>query len=123
FGMMLLPIAYTTFMLMMNSTKVMGAEKPQGRSLFIWNVLMGVSVLGAIAAAVVAIYDKASHPIAGKVVIGVGVIFLVSIAVTAFQRLGKDAPEADDAPDSVGYKRERLKLRAEVSDDDESTSK
>ena len=60
---------------------------------------MGFSVLGAIAAAVVAIYDKASHPIAGKVVIGVGVIFLASIAVTAFQRLGKDAPEADDAPE------------------------
>jgi hypothetical protein len=91
-------------MLMMNSTKVMGAEKPQGRSLFIWNVLMGFSVLGAIAAAVVAIYDKASHPIAGKVVIGVGVIFLVSIAVTAFQRLGKSI------------------AGAEVSADDESTS-
>jgi len=103
FGMMLLPIAYTTFMLMMNSTKVMGAEKPRGTSLIIWNVLMGFSVLGAIAAAVVAIYDKASHPIAGKVVIGVGVIFLASVAVTAFQRLGKDAPEADDTASEPAY--------------------
>jgi Mn2+/Fe2+ NRAMP family transporter len=104
FGMMLLPIAYTTFMLMMNSTKILGSEKPQGKSLLIWNVLMGVSVLGAIAAAVTAIYDKASHPIAGKVVIGVGVIFLVAIAVTAIQRQGKS---------SAG---------TEVSADDESTS-
>ena len=52
--------------------------------------------LTALAAAVVAIYDKASHPIAGKVVIGVGVVFLFSVAVTAFQRLGKDTAEADD---------------------------
>ena len=89
FGMMLLPIAYTTFMLMMNSTKILGAEKPQGKRLLIWNVLMGFSVLGAIAAAVTAIYDKASHPIAGKVVIGVGVIFLVAIVVTAIQRQRK----------------------------------
>jgi len=89
FGMMLLPIAYTTFMLMMNSTKILGTEKPKGKSLLIWNVLMSFSVLGAIAAAVTAIYDKASHPIAGKVVIGVGVIFLVAIAVTAIQRKTK----------------------------------
>ena len=91
-------------MLMMNSTKILGAEKPQGKSLLIWNVLMGFSVLGAIAAAVTAIYDKASHPIAGKVVIGVGVIFLVAIAVTAIQRQRKSSPGA------------------EVSADDESTS-
>ena len=104
FGMMLLPIAYTTFMLMMNSTKILGSEKPQGKRLLIWNVLMGFSVLGAIAAAVTAIYDKASHPIAGKVVIGVGVIFLVAIVVTAIQRQRKSF------------------AGAEVSADDESTS-
>jgi Mn2+/Fe2+ NRAMP family transporter len=89
FGMMLLPIAYTTFMLMMNSTKILGAEKPRGKSLLIWNVLMGFSVLGAIAAAVTAIYDKASHPIAGKVVISVGVIFLAAIVATAINRQRK----------------------------------
>ena len=83
FGMMLLPIAYTTFMLMMNSTKVMGAEKPRGTSLIIWNLLMGFSVLGAIAAAVVAIYDKASHPIAGPVVTNIGLI-LVTLVLAGF---------------------------------------
>jgi Mn2+/Fe2+ NRAMP family transporter len=83
FGMMLLPIAYTTFMLMMNSTKILGAEKPRGKSLFIWNVLMGFSVLGAIAAAVTAIYDKASHPIAGPVVTSIGMI-LVTLVLAGF---------------------------------------
>ena len=83
FGMMLLPIAYTTFMLMMNSTKILGAEKPRGKSLLIWNVLMGFSVLGAIAAAVTAIYDKASHPIAGPVVTSIGMI-LVTLVLAGF---------------------------------------
>ena len=73
-------------MLMMNSSKILGSEKPQGGSMICWNVLMGVSVLGAIAAAGTAIYDKASHPVAGKVVIGVGVIFMISVIVTALQR-------------------------------------
>ena len=83
FGMMLLPIAYTTFMLMMNSTKILGAEKPRGKRLLIWNVLMGFSVLGAIAAAVTAIYDKASHPIAGPVVTSIGMI-LVTLVLAGF---------------------------------------
>ena len=83
FGMMLLPIAYSTFMLMMNSTKILGDEKPQGSSLLRWNILMGVSVLGAIAAALTAIADKASHPIAGPVVTTVGVI-LVTLILAGF---------------------------------------
>jgi hypothetical protein len=70
-------------MLMMNSTKILGAEKPRGKSLLIWNVLMGFSVLGAIAAAVTAIYDKASHPIAGPVVTSIGMI-LVTLVLAGF---------------------------------------
>ena len=83
FGMMLLPIAYVTFMLMMNSTKILGDDKPTGSSLTWWNILMGVSVLGAIAAAVTAIAGKASHPVAGPVVITVGVI-LITLVLAGF---------------------------------------
>ena len=43
----------------------------------------GVSVLGAIAAALTAIADKASHPIAGPVVTTVGVI-LVTLILAGF---------------------------------------
>jgi len=96
FGMMLLPIAYSTFMLMMNSTKILGDEKPTGGRMTMWNVLMGISVLGAVAAAATAIYDKASHPVAGKVVIAVGVVFIVAILSTAF---GKK-PEANTVSDA-----------------------
>ncbi|MFP6619904.1 MAG: divalent metal cation transporter [Pirellulaceae bacterium] len=79
FGMMLLPIAYVTFMLMMNSTKILGEDKPTGSSLAWWNILMGVSVVGAIAAALTAIAGKASHPVAGPVVTTVGVILLTLV--------------------------------------------
>ena len=40
FGMVLLPIAYWTFFLMMNSRSLMGAERPEGGARLRWNVLM-----------------------------------------------------------------------------------
>jgi len=97
FGMMLLPIAYVTFMLMMNSTKILGDDKPRGGNRVCWNILMGISVLGALAAALTAILDKASHSIAGPVVIGVGVILLVAIAVGFFlvRRLKGDGDDGE----------------------------
>jgi Mn2+/Fe2+ NRAMP family transporter len=83
FGMMLLPIAYSTFFLMMNSKKVMGDEKPKGRKMTIWNILMGISVLGAFIAAITAIIDKASNPTAGFVVTVAGAILLLCLAAYA----------------------------------------
>jgi len=77
FGMMLLPIAYVTFFMMMNSKKLLGDEKPTGMRMVVWNVLMGISVLGAVVAAVSAIIEKAGHPVAGPVVIGVGIGFVL----------------------------------------------
>jgi hypothetical protein len=90
FGMMLLPIAYFTFFMMMNSRSLLGDEKPTGSRMVIWNVLMGVSVLGAIVAAATAIYDKAmdATPISyrfpypvGYLVIGVGVVYLLLVVI------------------------------------------
>jgi hypothetical protein len=43
FGMVLLPIAYWTFFLMMNSPSLMGAQLPRGRSRLLWNSAMLVS--------------------------------------------------------------------------------
>ena len=40
FGMVLLPVAYWTFILMMNSKSLMGAHRPEGRSRWCWNTLM-----------------------------------------------------------------------------------
>ena len=58
FGAMLLPIAYVTFYLMMNSKSLMGSERPEGTARIVWNVLMAVSALAATAAGISAIYKK-----------------------------------------------------------------
>lgn len=81
FGMMLLPIAYVTFMMMMNSRSLLKEDKPTGLSLWLWNLLMGLSVLGAIAAAATAIMDKSSDPTAGKVVLAVAAGYIVAVIV------------------------------------------
>jgi len=86
FGMMLLPIAYVTFFFMMNSRHVLGDAMPQGISRLVWNLLMGVSVLGAIAAAGKAIADKASHPAAGWIVVTLAIVFPAAVVVGFFFR-------------------------------------
>ena len=39
-GGSLIPIAYFTFLLMMNSKKILGENRPKGKARVIWNVLM-----------------------------------------------------------------------------------
>ncbi|MEO2031188.1 MAG: divalent metal cation transporter [Planctomycetaceae bacterium] len=86
FGSMLLPVAYVTFFLMMNSPKVLGDAMPRGLSRLIWNLLMGISVLGAFAAAATAIYSKVSDPKTGPVVITVAVGFAIAVIVGILDR-------------------------------------
>lgn len=45
FGYILLPIAFLTFFIMMNSKRLMGEDRPKGFSRWSWNILMGVSLL------------------------------------------------------------------------------
>ena len=89
FGMMLLPIAYITFFLMMNSKRIMGDEKPKGTSMVIWNVLMIFSVIGAIVAASAAIYEKAmdeDNPLAIYAISGLLAVFVVALVIGHFNR-------------------------------------
>ncbi len=87
FGMMLLPIAYVTFFLMMNSKAILGKEKPTGGRMLAWNVLMIVAVLGAFAAAATAIYDKANaSPAAFYAIVGLLVVFAIALVVGFFFR-------------------------------------
>ncbi|MEX0818518.1 MAG: divalent metal cation transporter [Pirellulaceae bacterium] len=98
FGMMLLPIAYVTFFMMMNSTTLMGKEKPTGGKMLVWNILMSVSVLGAIVAASAAVWEKISpildadakfnDVLIGWVVAGVAAGYLV-IVVAGFIAMSK----------------------------------
>ena len=58
-GGSLLPIAYFTFLLLMNSKKVLGDKRPTGTSRIIWNVLMIFSTLIASAGSIWILYGKA----------------------------------------------------------------
>lgn len=58
FGMVLLPIAYFTFLFMMNSRRILGSEMPTGGRRLRWNLLMGAAVAGAAIGSLWSIWDK-----------------------------------------------------------------
>lgn len=59
FGLMLLPIAYLTFFLLMNQRSLLGEEMPTGISRVVWNVLMFVAASIATAASFYMVWLKA----------------------------------------------------------------
>lgn len=59
FGLMLLPIAYLTFFLLMNQRKLLGEEMPRGKSRVVWNLLMFVAASIATAASFYMVWLKA----------------------------------------------------------------
>jgi len=86
FGSMLLPIAYATFFMLINSKQVLGEHRPRGMSRLVWNVLMTAAVIGAIAAAATAIYNKVSDPdptkaFVGKVAFGILLAYLAAVVL------------------------------------------
>ena len=83
FGAILLPIAYVSFFALMNSRRLLGSEKPTRRRMVIWNILMGLGVLGALIQAVGAIMTKINDPATGGFVIG-GVATFLLLAMVGF---------------------------------------
>ena len=82
FGAILLPIAYFTFMALMNNEKLLGEEKPTGARMSIWNLLMTIGVLGAVANSVGSISTMIGGA-NGPYVIG-GVVTFLILAVVGF---------------------------------------
>ena len=79
FGFILLPIAYSTFFMMMNNKKIMGEERPQGGRRLIWNLLMGVSCIVVIVAVAATIQQKVSDETTGSLVLGMVVVYLIAV--------------------------------------------
>ena len=100
FGMMLLPIAYVTFFMMMNSTKLLGDDKPKGLNRMVWNVLMGLSVAGAIVAATSAIQSKLDDATAGPIVITMAVVFVIAVIIGFVRK--QQTPEKEGASSESG---------------------
>lgn len=59
FGLVLLPIAYITFFLMMNQKSLLGEDMPRGGRRLLWNSLMGLATGVAMLASVWMIWIKA----------------------------------------------------------------
>ena len=79
FGYVLFPIAFLAFIFLMNSKKVLKEEMPTGRSRWIWNSLMGVSIIiTGLAAGWTALQKKIDGFHYGKWFL---IIFVISILI------------------------------------------
>ncbi|WP_411846196.1 divalent metal cation transporter [Roseibacillus persicicus] len=90
-GGALIPIAYFTFLLLMNSKKVLGDKRPEGKARIIWNTLMITATTIATFGSIWAIHGKklGSFP-AGML----GVAFLVILFVVGLFSFLKHEKEA-----------------------------
>lgn len=80
-GGSLIPIAYFTFLLMMNSKKVLGDKRPEGTARIVWNVLMIFATSVATIGSVWVLWGKSkSDGWVGAVGLG-GLIFLAVLFV------------------------------------------
>ncbi len=61
FGYVLLPIAFATFLMMMNSKRLLGENMPTGGKRLFWNLLMGLALAVTLPSVLWAIWDKAQY--------------------------------------------------------------
>ncbi len=67
----------------MNSRSLLGDEKPVGRRMIVWNVLMAIGLLGAAAQAYLATGLQIERPGTGSFVVG-GVVTFLLLALIGF---------------------------------------
>lgn len=78
-AMTLLPIAYFTFLMMMNSRRMLGENRPKGMARVTWNVLMTLATVGATIAAAWSIWAKT-----GWVGTGAALLFILAAIIAHF---------------------------------------
>jgi hypothetical protein len=81
FGMMILPIAYLTFFLLMNHRRLLGDAMPRGRVRWIWNCLMSLALLLVFVASLWTIHFKTGK--AGLTAFG---LFVTAVIVAQVAR-------------------------------------
>ncbi len=89
FGLILLPVAYLTFFLLMNQKKLLGEHLPKGYRRIVWNLLMALSAGVAAYASISMVWIK-SGPM-GVMAIG---LFLGLALIVQFQRWRRPVPVA-----------------------------
>lgn len=95
FGMVLLPVAYLTFFLMMNNRRLLGDAMPTGGRRVLWNTLMALACTAACSAAgwvaftqIRGLWNKSA--IGGGIAVAALVVFL--LLIIAGERFKKPAP-------------------------------
>lgn len=88
FAIILLPIAYLAFLLMMNNRDLMQDEKPRGIRMLIWNVLMVFSLAIVSVAAYTSLANKLSQS-TGPLVLG-GVVTFALLTLIGFSATTRD---------------------------------
>lgn len=83
-GGAMLPIAYVTFFLLMNSRKLLGDSMPRGAARVRWNVLMGLATTIATLSSIWGLYGKQFYgwPI-GNIALGLLAVLLL-VGITSF---------------------------------------
>ncbi|MDP6542517.1 MAG: divalent metal cation transporter [Phycisphaerae bacterium] len=97
-GFIVIPIAYTTFALLLNQRKLLGDDMPRGLLRWFWNLLMLVGVFAVLIGSVYMAWKK-TRGLPGMWgggwvgLGGVGLFFLM-VLIAHFARRGKKAPQA-----------------------------
>lgn len=97
FAILLLPIAYFAFLLMMNSRELMGDEKPVGIRMTVWNVLMVMSLLIVSIAGYTELVKKIEDPSNGAMVLGGVVTFALLMVVGFSAKLRRSNPQQSES--------------------------
>jgi hypothetical protein len=99
FAFTLLPIAYVTFLLLLNQRKLLGAEMPTGGRRWAWNLMLGVIVAIFAPASLYMVWDKG-----GYWGIGLVGVFLIAIVISDLKRRrnrGDGSPNRPPVPENV----------------------
>lgn len=96
FGFIVIPIAYTTFMLVLNSKSLLGDNRPKGAKRWIWNLLMVVGLIPVMIGSVYMAWKKTKASFLGSGWFGVGAImaFVAAAVIVHFVRRARRAKAA-----------------------------
>jgi len=94
FGFVLIPIAYTTFALLLNQRKLLGENMPRGGKRLVWNILMILGVVIVLIGSVYKAWQKTEESFLGSGWFGAGAIlaFVAAVVIVHFirKRRGKE---------------------------------
>jgi Mn2+/Fe2+ NRAMP family transporter len=91
FAMVLLPIAYVVFALMMNNKTILGKDMPTGKRRILWNVLMAGSIIFASIGSLWSLWSKLG---------ALGIFLFVLFIVVVFATRGMAKKPVSLAPDA-----------------------